>query len=79
MLTKEKIDELAKRFSENCGIASERYDEPKYVFAALITMVEYLEEIRRAERFHRLKDKLTEVGEKLQQLEIRLGLIRAIR
>ena len=73
MLTKEKIDELAKRFSENCGIASERYDEPKYVFAVLITMVEYLEEIRRAEKFNGLKDELTKVERKLQQLGIRLG------
>lgn len=73
MMTKERIDELAKRFSENCGIASERYDEPKYVFAALITMVEYLDEIRRAEKYNGLKDKLTEVEQKLQHLEIRLG------
>lgn len=73
MLTKKSIDELAKRFSMNCGIASERYDEPKYVFAALITMVEYLEEIRRAEGIHRLGDEQTKVERELQQLETRLG------
>ena len=54
MLTKEKIEQLAQKFNKNYRIASQRYDEPKYVFAALITMVEYLEEIRRAERLHSL-------------------------
>ena len=43
MLTKEKIEQLAQKFNKNYRIASQRYDEPKYVFAALITMVEYLE------------------------------------
>lgn len=59
MMTKEKIDELAKRFSENCGIAEERYDEPKYVFAALLTLLEVLEEKECKERMKRIEEALS--------------------
>ena len=43
-MTNEKINEIAIKFNRYCGIAEERYDESKYVFAALLTLLEVIEE-----------------------------------
>ena len=43
-MTHEKIEKIASKFNGYCSIAEERYDEPKYVFAALLTMLDFLEE-----------------------------------
>ena len=42
-MTNEKINEIAIKFNRYCGVAKERYDEPKYVFAALLTMLDILD------------------------------------
>lgn len=39
-MTNEKINEIAVKFNSYCCVAEERYDEPKYVFAALLTLID---------------------------------------
>ena len=67
MLPKETIDELAKKFNANCVIASGRYDEPKYAFAAVLTMAELLLE-------REFKAKFNEIEERLRQLAHEVGM-----
>ena len=43
-MTNEQINEIAIKFNRYCGVAGERYDEPKYVFAALLTLIDILRE-----------------------------------
>ena len=43
-MTLEEINQLAVKFNVNCSIAEGRYNEPKYVFAALLTLLDVLKE-----------------------------------
>lgn len=42
-MTDQKVDEIAIKFNKYCREAEERYDEPKHVFAALLTLLDVLE------------------------------------
>ena len=43
-MTNEQINEIAVKFNSYCCVAEERYDKPKYVFAALLTLIDVLSE-----------------------------------
>lgn len=58
-MTNEKINEIAIKFNEYCSVAEERYDEPKYVFAALLTLLEVLEENEQKKRMKQIEEALS--------------------
>ena len=55
----EKINKIAEKFNMYCSVAEGRYEEPKYVFAALLTILEVLEENEYKERMKCLEEKLS--------------------
>ena len=67
MMSKERINELAQKFNANCVIARDRYDEPKYAFAAVLTMAELLLE-------REFKVKFNEIEERQRQLAHEVGM-----
>lgn len=58
-MTNEKINEIATKFNRYCGVAEARYDEPKYVFAALLTLLEILEIKEYEERMKSIEEALS--------------------
>ena len=63
-MTNEKIEKIAIKFNRYCGVAEERYDGPKYVFAALLTILDFLEE-----KEHRANDEKKECLENEENKE----------
>jgi hypothetical protein len=58
-MTLEKINQIAVKFNKNCSIAEGRYDEPKYVFAALLTLLEVLEENEQKKHMKQIEEALS--------------------